>query len=135
MLFQRVAPDKLRRKMAVPDTAPDNDGTIEPITRRGVLGALSKGGIVMVAALAGVAATSGNARAQTCDVACCHLARCNECAQQGCDFSCPDGWTKRSWGCVAGARPITCGECQQGGTSCHDGNDYLCSIMIDQNAC
>jgi len=125
-----------------PDT-PDHESfahgqgdDIEPVARRGVLGMLSRGGLVMVAALAGVVATSGTAQAHGCrHVACCHLARCNNCARQGCDFSCPSGWTKRSWGCVAGARPILCGECQKGGTNCWNGSSYNCSIMIDQNAC
>lgn len=111
-------------------------GDSTQVTRRGALGLLSRGGIVMVAALAGVVATSGSARAQVCrEPACCHLASCDDCAQHGCDFSCPDGWTKRSWGCVAGARPILCGECQHGGTDCWTGDEYACSIMIDQNAC
>ncbi|MGH3912404.1 MAG: hypothetical protein ACRDTC_03175 [Pseudonocardiaceae bacterium] len=122
-----------------PDRAPaaqKNNGKAVPVTRRGALGMLSRGGIIVVAALAGLAATSGTARAQECQVACCNLARCDsECTQQSCDFSCPDGWTKRSWGCVAGTKQILCGECQHGGTDCRDGNEYQCSIMIDQNAC
>lgn len=113
-------------------------GGIVPVTRRGMLGMLSRGGLVMVGSLAALAATSGTVHAdgEVCrQVACCNLKKCDDCAQEGCDFFCPSGWTKRSWGCVAGTRPILCGECQDGGTNCHNGNSYICSIVIDHNAC
>jgi hypothetical protein len=112
----------------------------EPVRRRGLLGVLSKGGILVVGALAGVVATSSEASAHNYHVACCHLARSNSCSRgcpSNCSFCCPSGWTKRSWGCAAGARPIVCGECQRGGTNttCWNGGEYLCSVAIDQNAC
>ena len=132
MTVGRVSSDTADRESLLPGPG----GEIAPVARRGVLGMLSRGGIVMVAALAGVVATSGTAQAHGCrHVACCHLAKCNDCTRNGCNFSCPSGWTKRSWSCVAGARPILCGECQQGGTNCGNGTSYNCSIMIDQNAC
>jgi hypothetical protein len=110
-----------------------------PATRRGVLGMLGRGGIVFVGALAGIAATGSAAQANcTCPRACCCLATCTNCVRNGCTFSCPSGWTKTSWGCIAGARPILCGECQIGGnaSNCHiKASSYNCSIMIDQNAC
>lgn len=131
--------------LPAPDTtepmAPGEGISFEPVRRRGLLGQLSKGGIVLVGTLAGVMATSGEASAHGYHVACCHLAKSTKCSRgtacglSNCTFCCPSGWTKRSWSCVAGTRPILCGECQKGGTNCWQADAYICSIAIDQNAC
>jgi hypothetical protein len=116
--------------------------TTEP-TRRRALGLITRGGIVFVGALAGLAATRGDAKAIdtkncNCPRNCCCLATCRRCTQNGCNFSCPRGWTKTAWICAAGARPIMCGECQKGGDPRNcitKASEYYCSIWIDQNAC
>ncbi|GGO72208.1 hypothetical protein [Nonomuraea cavernae] len=123
---------------SVAEHAHDESAGFEPIRRRGLLGILSKGGIALVGGIATIVATSSQASADGYHKACCHLARNNNCSRgcpSNCSFCCPSGWTKRSWGCIAGVRPITCGECQKGGTSCWNGTSYTCSVMIDQNAC
>lgn len=118
---------------ATEDAAPEHSG-FEP-ARRGMLGLLSKGGITLLGALAGIAATSSEASAGP---SCCNLASSNRCQRgcpSNCSFCCPVGWRKRSWVCLAGTRDILCGECQQGGSTCHDGSAYACSVWIDQVAC
>lgn len=106
---------------------------LEPIERRGLLGLLSRGGMVLVSSLAGLAATSAEAEAHGYHVACCHLARTNWCTKCGCGVCCPPGYVSRYWGCISGTRPIFCYECTTGG-NCWQGS-FACSRAIDQNAC
>ncbi|MHA4813065.1 hypothetical protein ACXZ65_01785 [Streptomyces aculeolatus] len=110
--------------------AADPDGA-EPVGRRGALGLLGKGGMVMVAGLAGVFATSTEAAAR--DVYCCHLSDKPNCPL-GCPNSysvcCPSGYYRRSWTCMSGTRYIVCYECTKGG-NCYTG-PFVCSRAIDQ---
>ncbi|GAA1660633.1 hypothetical protein GCM10009765_07650 [Fodinicola feengrottensis] len=95
---------------------------------------LGAGGMALVGGLAGVLATAEPAAADCQGSPCCHLARCNKCAGSCWNWGCPGGYTRQYWGCVAGSRPIWCGECTTSTSTCWSGTFY-CSIWWDDNAC
>ncbi|WP_279579529.1 hypothetical protein [Fodinicola feengrottensis] len=91
--------------------------------------------MALVGGLAGVLATAEPAAADCQGSPCCHLARCNKCAGSCWNWGCPGGYTRQQyWGCVAGSRPIWCGECTTSTSTCWSGTFY-CSIWWDDNAC
>jgi hypothetical protein len=105
----------------------------EPVQRRGLLGKLSKGGMVMVAGLAGMLAASEPAAADCLGSPCCQLASCDQCSG-GCNYSCPSGYYRMYWWCQAGARTIGCGECTTSSSNCWAGI-YHCSVWWDDATC
>jgi hypothetical protein len=79
-------------------------GGIEaPVRRRGMLGMLSKGGIALVAGVAGVLATASPAEADCQHSPCCHLASCRICPNE-CDYRCPSGYNAKMWTCAPALR-------------------------------
>lgn len=106
---------------------------VNPPARRGALGYLTKGGMALVAGLAGVLATSEPAAADCQGSPCCQLARCTVCPGS-CRYTCPSGYYRRYWWCAAGARIIGCGECTTSSSSCWSGSFY-CSVWWDDGVC
>lgn len=120
--------------MSEPDTntiPPDTDESTwrEPRNRRGFLGFMGRVGIVAVGGVAGLVATQSAAEADGyCNYprACCCLKHYpGSCPGSGSSYSCPSGWTKKTWACCTGGRWYGCGECVQS-TSCWVG-PWVCS--------
>jgi len=106
---------------------------LERPRRRGVLGILATGGIGLIGGLASMVATADPAEAFCQPEACCNLASCRTCAGS-CHFTCPSGWHRQQWFCLAGTRIIGCGECTRSTTTCESGPWY-CSVMWDDGVC
>ncbi|MEU8247509.1 hypothetical protein [Nonomuraea sp. NPDC048916] len=119
------------------DLALTEDGTATPLfdppARRSALGLLMKGGTALVAAVAGVISMTQPAAADCLGSPCCSLASCRRCSG-GCNYSCPSGYYRRYWSCLAGVRVIWCGECTSSSSSCWAGSFY-CSVWWDDAYC
>jgi hypothetical protein len=119
-----------------PGPGPDTGiADLPPVPRRGALGLLSRAGIALVGAVAGIAAAASPAAADCQGSPCCHLASCRLCLYNGkrCNVICPVGYRLRAWYCASGARTIGCGECTPA-SSCWTG-PFHCSIWWDDAAC
>jgi hypothetical protein len=104
-----------------------------PTRRRGAMGMLAKGGMLIVGGLAGILGTATPAAADCQGSPCCSLASCTKCSGS-CHYTCPSGWRRAYWGCMAGTRVIFCGECVKGGSGC-SGSSYYCSVWWDDGVC
>ncbi|GII21651.1 hypothetical protein [Planosporangium mesophilum] len=105
-----------------------------PAKRRGLLRMLGVGGMALVGGLAGAAALPKAAAADCQGSPCCHLASCTKCGGRCWNWTCPSGYRKQSWFCMAGVRPIVCAECTTSTSSCWSGT-FACSYWFDDNAC
>lgn len=112
------------------DSALDSTG----VRRRGIMKIIGRGGVALVAGLAGVMSTSQPAAAGLASP-CCHLASNTKCAGRCYNYTCPSGRYKRYWWCSAGTRIIGCGECQKNSADCWGGGTYYCSTWWDDGAC
>lgn len=115
-------------------------------SRRGFLGWAGRVGVTTIGAVAGLTATQATATADgRCNRTpfCCCLKRTNDCAGTAAGFTCPSGWTKRTWNCCWFASPISpgatygCGECVKGGTNCFNATSFTCSKywLVHPNRC
>lgn len=103
--------------LAAPRTAAiDEEAFDSYVSRRGVFGWVSRAGIAVVAATAGMLARTQPASAHTCPGGlyhcgtCCCLAKPNTYPMGPCGA----GYTYRSWGCCAGGFFNICAECAAG---------------------
>jgi hypothetical protein len=81
-----------------------------------------------------VTMVSGDPLATRAFMACCSLARENQCPVEGPSppghaprYTCPDGYYKQTWYCCQGHSLAGCGECTTDQTTCWSG-DFACSI-------
>ena len=87
--------------------------------RRGLMGLLSRAGMVTVAAAAGLTATGQAGFAHT-GPGCCDLLytdAAHTCGGSGINWPCPSGYTKFSWTCCQAGALYGCGECIKGPAS------------------
>lgn len=127
--------ETLPDEMPVAAPAADPSTELPDLHRRGALGLLSRAGMVLVGAVAGLTAAAAPARADCLGSPCCSLASCTQCRYSGrkCNYTCPSGYSKRVWYCHAAARIIGCGECAKG-SNC-DLGPWACSIWWDDAVC
>lgn len=108
-------------------------------SRRGFLRILGRVGVGVVGAAAGLTATQRPAAADGyCNrrPGCCCLKSRTDCSGAGSpNYTCPSGWTKRSWTCCSGGTTYGCGECQVAGDSCWNGWHYICSTSWTAGSC
>lgn len=100
------------------------------LARRRIMKLIGRGGIGLVAGLAGVFAASRPAAAapHCCDL---YYYPNNQCKGCGYNYTCPSGYYKRYWLCVSGVRVFGCGECQSRDDTCWRGGTYKCSKWWD----
>lgn len=116
---------------------------IEPMhttpRRRSLLGLAAWGGMALVGTVAGVFTTAQPARADPQGSPCCQLAKARVCGGTYCNRTCPSGYAKRYWWCVAGSQTVGCGECIAGSNSCWGNEDgsgtIICSWWWYVNNC
>ena len=124
--------DVLHSAAAV-EPATEAGGTEAPVRRRGMLGLLAKGGIALVAGVAGVLATASPAEADCQHSPCCSLASCRICPND-CHYRCPSGYHAKMWTCASAGRLVWCGECTTSSSSCWNGSFY-CSVWWFDEHC
>ncbi len=99
-----------------------------------------------IAAIGAIASMLANAQPASAGLAspCCGLAtntrcgtsRCPSNCKQGCSsYDCPPNFQRHWWYCMAGARPIGCGECVPATSTSCDVGPFKCSIWWDDNYC
>ncbi|GII21647.1 hypothetical protein Pme01_12440 [Planosporangium mesophilum] len=111
------------------------DGPSTSVKRRGLLRMLSVGGMALVGGLAGATALPKAAAADCQGSPCCYLASCTKCSGRCWGWTCPSGYYRTYWWCMAGTRPIVCGECVKNNTGGCGSGPYACSYWFDDNAC
>jgi hypothetical protein len=104
-----------------------NNRSLSTSPRRRLLGWAGAGGMALVGALAGTFGNASVSRADAQNSPCCHLVKSNVCGGSYCNRTCPSGYTKRYWWCMAGGYSVGCGECVRGGDGTCWGDDIACS--------